>query len=74
MKRARVIEGQERGLRVRTWFPPKMRMNGVNQGSRGQGRNPEVDEHHWDCGDPVSYTHLDVYKRQDKKKRLTGSR
>ena len=26
----------------------------------------KVEQHHEDCSDPVSYTHLDVYKRQSE--------
>ena len=41
--------GHGLGLKVRTWLPPDIRTIGENQGSRR----------------PVSYTHLDVYKRQE---------
>ena len=44
------LKGHELGPKVRTWLPPDIRTIGESQGSRRQGRIPEVDEPHWDCG------------------------
>ena len=41
------LKGQGLGLKVRTRLPLEIKINGEHQGSRGQGRVPEVDEPHW---------------------------